>query len=264
MNFYISYGLNPYSMDQTCLKSLDLINSEINVCSKELMFLRSGVTTQNYALITRLLGVVMGSHIKEIGTLNKVCEAFFGKGSDVYTLNMNAIPACIYIQAPAYGKYAGYTSCYIDAYVANTQHVMSTEAPQPRQSVVSFKISDSWKKEVFISSRDLVLILCENFLPNNKEKSTLLSSLKSHYAHLDTQAKEIKEAGRIERYIKEQTVERDHTHSITLFSENLRQMDEFKNFATAFHNLRQRDEFNRHISESEAISLCGTLLKDQI
>ncbi len=241
------------------LSVLQTIDSEINKCHKKMYYLRTvhPELGKYQSLYTKLRRIEKKSHIHEIQPLLDICFAFFDSESK-FQIDRTSGSVCINVFANAFGEYQGFSKCEIDPYVANTLPYRPMD-PQPREASISFLMDgqEKWKNIFFITSFDLVNLLCTHFLPDDAEKRVLLTYLDREY----TESEELQRKREAEAREKIQTERR---RLEIAFEEEISESEEFKAFKDAFQRIRQKDAYKKGFSIWEAQALMKKLIDTHI
>jgi hypothetical protein len=163
-------------------------------------------------------------------------------------------PMSIKIKMPAYGKYMLQTECELDAYYEGTVSVGSKEPPACRNSSLSFAMPSRWENEFFVSSFDLVKLLCKTFLPDSEDKTTLLSLLETQYEDAELKQRKAEEAAG-------KKLEYDARILEHLFVSEVTKLAEFGPFVNAVNRLISSEKFDRKIYKQQSINLLRRALE---
>lgn len=273
--YTINAGNHPFQM----ASRLALVDAEIMLCRVEMERLELGVgherllfqveykqpqdSSEFDALQTRLRTVKKESYISNIEVLFKICCDFFGcdsndtSGNGIVSITGHGVGSrVVKIKASAYGIYSGYAECDIDPYFKDTVPEGSKEPPAVRDSALSFCMDRKWSNCFFVSSFDLVKLLCTHFLLDSADKVQLLSSLDILYedhaaTELVTQAAARKKA------------EEDLIRLEVSFKRNVTVLTEYQPFTLAVKKLIHTEEY-KHMDRYTVLSLLNELLKSSI
>jgi hypothetical protein len=232
---------------------LNKIDKEIKVCFEKLMILRSSVEVVNYDTLLSSLGNeeywVMG---KDVQIMQSICDIVI---KEKYTFAIEEGINCIKMTANAYGECSGYNECVV---------VPVREVPGNRGNTITIKAAIYFffdrKARIcfnFESSFELMVILCQKFLPDGKDKQRVVQSLTQ--SHMETMQIKKQEA------VKErERIEGERVELKALFKQKIATLAAFGIFTNSVKQLLDMGEFRGKLSTYEFMRLIEQALQESI